>query len=134
MDEPTDDPRRRGRARTPESVEQAAVALAGGATVEQAAALAGISHDTLRRWRRNPKFRARVSQLRDDMTRAAVGRLAATCCEASDKLGALVRSGDEKVALSASKTVLEMLLKAREQLELSERLEALERQLAAQAK
>ncbi len=134
MDEPTDDPRRRGRARTPESVEAAAVALAGGATVEQAAAACGVSFDTLRRWRRNPKFRARVAQLRDQATAEAVGRLASACSASADKLRKLVDSTDEKVSLQASKAVLEMTLKTREALEITERLEALERQLAAQNK
>lgn len=60
--------------------------------------------------------------------------LASTCTKAADKLGELVGSGEEKTALQAAKAVLEMTLKAREQLELADRLEALERRLAQEKK
>jgi hypothetical protein len=126
-DPPTGDQRPPGgRPRNPGAVERAAVALAGGATVPAAAEAAGVAVKTLRRWRKDDRFAARVEAIRADVLSQATNRLTSSMTRAADKLDKLIDAADEKIALQASKSTLEIGLKVRDQLELAQRLKAVE--------
>jgi transposase-like protein len=117
-----------GRGLTPRQ-EAAALALAGGRQVKAAAEAVGIGERTLHRWRESAAFRAREQQLRSELFGVAVGRLCELTGKAADRLGALVESKTETVALGAAKAILEAAPRLREAAELADRLAALERQL-----
>ena len=108
--------------------QQLLVALARGSEIRQVAQALDISESTIYRRLRDPKFRRRISQLRDRMTQAAVGRLAVASSAAVDTLVALLGDNDARVRHAAAKTILEQGIKQRELSELGERLATLEHQ------
>jgi hypothetical protein len=73
--------------------EQAVAALLTEATVQQAAAKAGVSHSTLKRWLSEPDFRAAYRWARRELVEGAVGRVQAATGLAVDTLVAVARSG-----------------------------------------
>jgi hypothetical protein len=110
-----------------------AVSLAGGATLRDAAAAAGIGERTAtRRWA-DAAFRRRVAELRGEMVGQALGRLADGMAAAADVLRALLGAENsdgeprnEKTRLAAAAKLLELGVRLRESVELEERLAALE--------
>jgi hypothetical protein len=108
----------------------AAFAIATGKTVAEAAAEAEKSERTLYRWLKLPKFQKRVAEIRNRLIGAAVGKLATVMTEAAETLAGLMKSGDEAVKLRAAKSVLEITLKIRTEMEIEERLKAVEERLA----
>ena len=110
----------------------AALALAVGKTVAEAAAEAGIGERTLYSWRRKTSFKRRVDELRSALVGAAVGRLSMNMGAASDALVALLKNRNPMVKLRASRAVIELGTKLRESEELAERLADIEAQLAEQ--
>jgi len=113
--------------------EAAALALAAGRTEGEAARESGAGARTIRTWlAEQPAFARRIGELRYEMTSRALGRLIDNMASASDTLGYLSRKGkSEMVRLSAARAVLELSCKARESVELEERLQALEQQVAS---
>jgi hypothetical protein len=71
-------------------------ALLSERTHEEAAAKAGISSATLRRWLHLPAFRAAYRQARRELVEAAVGRLQAATGQAVDTLLAVARDAEAK--------------------------------------
>jgi hypothetical protein len=112
----------RGR-RNPDAL---ALALAGGATVRDAARSAGMAERTAYRLWADPTFRRRVSQLRGEMTIRAVGRLTDAMSEAVDTLRALLSCESLGVRLGAARSVLQLGVELREASELEDRIAALE--------
>jgi hypothetical protein len=110
---------------------QLVTALAAGATVEAAAKVAGVSEPTVYRRLREPAFRQRVAELRDEMVARAVARLSATSTLAADTLRELLGARAETVRLGAARAILELGTKLRETEDLAARVAALEAQLAA---
>jgi hypothetical protein len=112
----------------PPRQEGAALALAGGCTIDIAARESGAGARTIRTWLATlPAFSRRIGQLRGEMTSRALGRLADNMASAADTLGYLCRQGkSEMVRLSAARAVLELGNKLRESVELEERIAALE--------
>jgi hypothetical protein len=108
--------------------EAAALSLAVGRTIEDAAGESGAGSRTIRTWLRDePAFPRRVSELRAEMTARAVGRLADGMASAADTLGYLCRKArSETVRLGAARALLELGNKLRESVELEDRLTALE--------
>jgi hypothetical protein len=105
-------------------------ALAGGNTVEAAAALCAVSEATVYRRLREPGFRRRVSWARAELLERALGHLAQGSAEAAIQLRNLVAdSKDERVKLGACRTILEMGARLRETVELAEDLAEMQRQL-----
>src|SRR5689334_2224655 len=101
-DNPADRPPRAGRGRGTTgrgpAREVAAGLLAGGLTIKDAAAQAGVGERTLRRWLdEDPEFKATVGRLRSEAVGAAMARLSATMTAAADVLKGLLDSGDEGV-------------------------------------
>lgn len=108
----------------------AALALAAGHTIEEAAKKAGAGGRTIRTWLHDqPAFVRRIGELRAEMTGRALGRLVEGMASAADTLGYLSRRGkSEMVRLSAARAVLELGVKLRDSVELEERIAALEAQ------
>jgi hypothetical protein len=106
-----------------------ALALAGGATLRDAAAAVGIGERTAtRRWA-DATFRLRVSEMRGDMVARALGKMADGMSEAADVLRKLLAAESESVRLGAVRSLVELYLKMRESVELEQRLTDLEQRL-----
>ncbi|HEY7153831.1 MAG TPA: helix-turn-helix domain-containing protein [Gemmataceae bacterium] len=108
------------------------LALACGATVENAARQCGLSERTVYRRLGEPDFRQRLQQLRTDMIQRTAGALTAAATEAVRTLLELQKAAaPPAVRLGAARSVLEIGIKLREAADLEERLAALEQQLGA---
>ena len=101
-------------------------ALAGGATVDDAAVSARISPRTVHRRLADPVFCRRVTDARGAMLESALAHLADASIDAAKTLRRLLGSTDG-TALSAAKAILEIGPRLRETVELQERLGELER-------
>jgi hypothetical protein len=118
----------RGKRRADETL---LTALACGATVEAAAAKAGVSTATAYRRLQEPDFERPLQELRADMVQRTAGTLTAAATEAVKTLLALQKDPTPpSTRLGAARAVLELGVKFRETVELEERLAALEQQLA----
>ena len=107
-------------------------ALAGGATVADAAGQASVSERTA--WRRlnDAAFRARVDEARRQTVQAAIDALSATGTAAALTLRQLLlKEYPPAVRLGAARSILELTMRLREAHELEQRLAALEARLAA---
>ena len=105
------------------------LALACGATVENAARQCQLCKRTVYRRMEEPDFRRRVQALRADMVQRTAGALTAAGSEAVRTLLELLKmSNPGATRLGAARSVLEIGMKAREFAELEERLAALEQQ------
>lgn len=112
--------------------EAVALALAGGQTVRDAAKATDVGERTIHRWlAEDAAFRRRVSELRDAMYSAAVGRLADLTGTAAEVLGELLESQADNVRLAAARTILEQAVRMHDHADLLRRLDALEQRDAA---
>lgn len=102
------------------------LALARGASHRQAALESGCSVSTVTRRQQDQDFRVKVAKCRGEIHCRSSGLLADATVVAAKKLRQLCHSQNQVVALAASKAVLEMAGRYREQLDLVARLEALE--------
>ena len=106
---------------------KAALALAKGDTIAAAARAASVSKRTLLRWRSDEvRFADEVETLRSEMLMEAAGLLAATATSAVRKLDALIAEGEDRHALAAARTVLDMASRYRLDQALESRIVALE--------
>jgi hypothetical protein len=106
------------------------LALACGASVEQAARQTGWSERTIFRRLRDPKFCRELQAVRDDMVRRSAGMLTAAAGEAVKTLVTLMAGNvPPATRLGAARAVLEIGIKVREVSELAERVAALEDRL-----
>jgi hypothetical protein len=110
--------------------ERLALLIAMGSRRDRAAADVGVSQPTVYRRLRDPRFRARVDEIRGRLLDEAVGMLTLAAGGAVAKLVQLLRSEDERVTLRAALGILESVVRLRENLELSERLARVEEALA----
>jgi transposase-like protein len=108
--------------------EAAAFALAGGATLDQAARKSGAGVTTVKRWLNDqPALRQRIRELRAALTDRALGKLADAMTTAANTLLHLcMRGRTENVRLKASEALLTHGVKIREAVELEARIAALE--------
>jgi hypothetical protein len=103
------------------------MALACGATVEAAAAKAGVSPATAYRRLGEPAFLQRLRDLRADMVQRTGGMLTAAAGEAVKTLLALQKENiSPATRLGAARAVLELGMRVRETAELEQRIAALE--------
>jgi DNA-binding MurR/RpiR family transcriptional regulator len=108
-------------------------ALAGGATIEQAAQAAHVSEATVYRRLREPGFRGQVQNARQDLVERTVARLVNTATMATLVLAELMRASHPPgVRLGAARAVLEQAARWRETEDQEQRLAALERLVAEQ--
>jgi hypothetical protein len=106
------------------------LALAYGATPEQAAQKAGVSLRTVYRRLTETAFRAQVQDLRAEMLRRMAGMLTAAGLVSVKTLTKLQESAvSESVRLGAARSTIELGCKIRESVDFNERLEALETRL-----
>jgi hypothetical protein len=112
----------------------AALALAMGRSVNEAAEAAGVDPKTVYRWRSgNQKFKAKVRQLRQQVIDAALGRLLSSLTAACDTLTELLGpSHQENTRLRAAVALLDMASKYYAELDLTTRMAELERQVNAE--
>jgi hypothetical protein len=110
------------------------MALACGATLENAARQAGISESTVRRRIKDQEFQRKITVLRWDMVQRAVGMVTAAMGESVKTLIVLQKETvPSSSRLGAARTMLEIGLKLREQNDLEQRLAAMEERLGAEA-
>jgi hypothetical protein len=106
------------------------MALACGATAESAAQKAGVSVRTVYRRQADPAFRAQVNEVRADLVRRAASLFSAASMAAIKTITTLQESANsEAVRLGAARATIELGCKLREDVELTERLAALEARL-----
>jgi hypothetical protein len=102
-------------------------AFACGANVEQAGRKAGVSQRTVYRRRADPAFQEELRKLRAETLERTAAMLAASSLEAAKTALALLQAdGPAQVRLGAVRTILEMSLHFRQNLELEERVRDLE--------
>ena len=106
------------------------LALACGASPDNAAQKAGLSRRTVFRRLADPAFVAQVGAMRADIARRAAGMLTAAGLAAIKTLTTLQESASsEAVRLGAARATLELGCKLRETVEWTERMAALEGRL-----
>lgn len=108
-----------------------ALYLASGMTIANAAERAGVCERTARRRLKEPKFRRRLDALKREVVGRAVAMLANGMAHAAERLIGLVDSPDEKIALTASKAVLEIGMRFRKAEEIERKLQDLSRRINA---
>jgi Bacterial regulatory proteins, lacI family len=110
------------------------LALACGATIENAARQAGVSDTTVQRRLKEPEFLAKVQDAKQEMVERTARMLTAAALESVKTLLDL-QSKDQppSVRHSAARTIIEFGVKLRENAELFARVAVLEAQLATSA-
>jgi hypothetical protein len=104
--------------------------LACGATVEAAAAKAGISKSTAKRRLADPKFQRRLKEIKSEMVQRMADALTAAGMESVKNLVQFQQSpAPYAVRFASAKTVIELGIKVREVASFEERLAALEQQM-----
>ena len=107
------------------------VHLASGVSPAGAAKLAGVSEATCYRRLADPAFRQRVEAARSSFWERALGILSKGAAESATVLRRLLRSDDGRLKLQAAKVLLDQGIKVRDQVDLEQRLAALETTEAA---
>jgi len=108
--------------------EPMAIAVAAGSSIKAAAEAVRCSTQTAYNISATSEFRSRVSEIRSELTTAAVGRLTAAASEAVDTLRSLLDAANEpSVRLNAAKAILANLGPISEHGELRQRIDAIER-------
>jgi hypothetical protein len=108
------------------------MALACGATLENAARQAGVSESTVRRRVKDPEFQRKLQTLRAEMVQRTSGALTAAGTESVRTLLDLQKpTAPPAVRLGAAKATLELGMKVRETTELEQRLATLEERLGS---
>ncbi len=107
--------------------------LAAGVSPGGAAKLAGVSEATVYRRLADPVFRHRVEDARAELWKRAMSVLSKSAVEGAIVLRRLLRNDDAKIRLQAAKIVLEQVIKVRDQVDIAQRVAALE-ELAQQQK
>ena len=102
------------------------VHLASGVSPAGAAKLAGVSEATCYRRLADPDFRQRVEAARSSFWERALGILSKGAAESATVLRRLLRSEDGRIKLQAAKVLLDQGIKVRDQVDLEQRLTALE--------
>ena len=106
------------------------LALACGASVDQAARQCGLSSRTVYRRLAEADFRQRLQALRGDMVSRTAGTLTAAAGEAVRTLLELLKNPTSSaVRLGAARAVLELGMKLREMADLEKRLAELEQRM-----
>jgi hypothetical protein len=109
-----------------------AQALAGGATVAEAAQQANMSERAAYRWLAKAEFRQRVARIQQAIARRAIGRLSDGMAEAAAALRELLKDGDSAVRLRAARALLDLGPRLRDSVEVEARLVDFEQQRAAE--
>ena len=119
-------------AKLPRKQEQAIAALLTAPTLGKAGEIAGVSERTLRNWLAEPAFAAEYRKARERLIAQTVAVLHSACGGAVATLEAIAADDAQPAAarVSAAGKLLENAWRGREALDVSERLAAIEQQLA----
>jgi hypothetical protein len=108
----------------------AAFALAAGQSYEEAAQQAGVNKTTVWRWMRQPAYRERVSQIRDDLLSEAAGQWVKTMTAILSEELELIKSKadhhDRRLAFEICEAILDRALKLHDAINLEDRIQLLE--------
>ena len=107
--------------------DRALAALLSEPTIAQAAAKADISESTMLRWLADPSFKARYRDARRQVVELAVTNLQQATSDAVEALTRNLTCGVPASEIAAAKAVLDFAVKGVELVDLSERVEQLER-------
>lgn len=109
-------------------MQKALLALLSEPTKEKAATAAGITSKTLRKFLDNPEFQAEYRAAFSSMVSDAVRQAQKTLSPALTTLEEIMKDDAQngQIRVSAARSLLEFSLKATEQLDILDRLEALE--------
>ncbi|MDB5311993.1 MAG: hypothetical protein JWO38_6195 [Gemmataceae bacterium] len=110
--------------------EMLAEGLATGKTVVEAARAAGVSERTAYRRMKDPAIQARVNEVRAAVLATAYSKLNDGLLSACDHLNQLVGHDNPHVQIRAAKTVIQLTLKVRADVDFGERLFRLEEETA----
>jgi hypothetical protein len=101
--------------------------LATGSTVARASRECKVGTATVWGWLRQPAFKARVAELRQELTDRTIGRLADLMAgSAADTLRQLLAAESDHVKLDSVKAIFELFVNVTNAAELKARIEALE--------
>jgi hypothetical protein len=120
-----------GRTKLDRKQEALIAALLTEPTHAAAAARTGVGEATLHRWLRRPAFRDAYRAARRRVLEAALSRLQQSAGKAVEALERNLACGNPAHEVRAALGILDQAVKAAELLDLAERLEELERQVAA---
>jgi transposase len=109
--------------------EQAIVALLAHPTIPEAAKACGVSETTLWRWLQRDEFQKRYRDAQDKVFDGALGSLQGAMTEAVDCLRRNLTCGTPSAEVQAAKAILDFTMKARELLDITERVKELEKKL-----
>lgn len=110
----------------PKKYERAITALLGTATQAEAALLIGVDVSTLRRWMDNPEFQDAFRAARLKLMESTVSRLQRVAEKAVASLERNLNCGQFATEVRAAVAVLENATKGIEQLDMANRMAALE--------
>jgi hypothetical protein len=107
--------------------EVVAACLAAGQTMAATARECRVGVTTIWVWKKQPPFRERLAELRQELVDCAVGRLADMMAgKAADALAKLLRAKSEGVRLDSVKAVYELFVNVTNAADLKARIEQLE--------
>jgi hypothetical protein len=109
--------------------ERTIAALLSTATLDEAAAVAGISTACLDRWLADPAFQAEYRRLRQDILQRVVGRMVNATVQAVTVLTECMTSGRDAIRLRAAAILLAHAHKGLELCDLAEELRFLQSQI-----
>ena len=104
--------------------------LVAANSIEEAAKAARVSRSTVHRWLQEEAFRAELGRARAALFNETMARLQSATAASVTVLGELLKSKHEAIRLRAAGLVLGTGLKAREVIDLEERVRRLEALLA----
>ena len=108
----------------------AAVKLACGGTIAEAAKVAGVDPRTIYKWKADDaNFRALIARFRAEAVERSLGKLSDAMSAAADVLVKLLKNKDCDVRHRAAVQVLTLALRVRSEVDLADRLAAVEEQL-----
>ncbi len=107
--------------------EAAALALAAGNSVREAAEKVAVGERTIFRWLEKPSFQQRIVEIRSGLFTAAVEKLTSLAGQAVNVLGDLLDCGSPKIRMDAAKFILGVIGELRENVTFGGRLQAVER-------
>ena len=96
-------------------------------SIEEASRRSSVSRATLHKWLKNDAFKAELRSKRDVVVNSALNTLKSAASQAVDELIELIKAPRAEVRLSASKCIIEYVLKSREIENIEQRLEKVER-------
>src|SRR5262249_6991379 len=106
--------------------ERLAVLLAAGRKVKDAASETGLDERTAYSWLASPAFKARIAELRSQMLDRTLGRLTDAACKSVDTLVALLDEESPNIGRRAAASILEILGRLKDHVEVERRLTDLE--------